>query len=268
MRSPSPATAAAPQESPAAGDGDPEQGGGILGPCLSPASFRIPDYLVVSAWQEHAPFAGWLVESHRPDCLVELGTHTGYSYMAFCEAVRAGGLTTRCYAVDTWQGDEHAGFYGDEVLDQLKAYHDPRFSGFSHLIRSTFDSAVGQFPDRSIDLLHIDGRHFYEDGSSRCSRPPATPRPPTRSAWPMPVSANRSATGGRRWSHCVLPCPNGRAEVAEPRTGRSRGARPPWEYGLRQRWPVLRRRWSGANARRGGAESNPRPASARAPAEH
>ena len=30
-------------------------------------------------------------------------------------------------------------------------------------MQSTFDAAVDQFADGSIDLLHIDGRHFYED---------------------------------------------------------------------------------------------------------
>ena len=71
-------------------------------------------------------------------------------------------MSTRCYAVDTWQGDSQAAFYTDEVLENLKAHHDPRYALFSKLIRSTFDDAVSLFEDGSVDLLHIDGYHAYD----------------------------------------------------------------------------------------------------------
>jgi hypothetical protein len=131
---------------------------------LSSASFGAPEVLVVdSTWIEHAPFAFWIVEQHRPDVLVELGTHTGYSYLCFCQQVRKSNLATRCFAIDTWIGDAHAGFYGEEVFSNLSRYHDSRYGQFSRLIRSRFEDAVGQFADGSVDLLHLDGRHFYED---------------------------------------------------------------------------------------------------------
>src|SRR5436309_21632 len=68
-----------------------------------------------SAWTEHIPFAYWLIEAHRPAQLVELGTYFGASYFAFCQAVATLGLPTRCFAVDTWRGDEHSGLYEDHV---------------------------------------------------------------------------------------------------------------------------------------------------------
>jgi Methyltransferase domain len=132
--------------------------------CLSSASFEGPEVLAFdSAWIEHAPFAFWLVEQHRPDVLVELGTHSGYSYLCFCQQVRKSNLATRCFAVDTWAGDAHAGFYGEDIFSNLSRYHDPRYGQFSRLMRSRFEEAVGQFADASIDLLHLDGRHFYDD---------------------------------------------------------------------------------------------------------
>ena len=130
---------------------------------LSPASFWVPDYFCPSAWIEHAPFAFWICEALRPRCFIELGTHYGYSYFAFCQAIDRLGLGTAAYAIDTWKGDEHAGFYGEEVLHLVAAHNTQRYSAFSTLIRSTFAEGLGYFDDNTVDLLHVDGRHFYED---------------------------------------------------------------------------------------------------------
>lgn len=120
-----------------------------------------PRQLLPSAWTGHLPFAFWAVEEGRPRILVELGTHNGTSYLGFCQAVERCGLDTKCYAVDTWQGDEHSGFYGDEVLEALNGHNAP-YSGFSQLMRMTFDDALTYFADGSVDLLHIDGLHTYD----------------------------------------------------------------------------------------------------------
>ena len=118
---------------------------------------------VDSAWFGHVPFAHWLVGVHRPASIVELGTHNGVSYAAFCEAVLRCKLNARALAVDTWHGDEHAGFYDDDVFTGLKHFHDQRYAAFSTLLRATFDDALQFVPDGSVDLLHIDGRHRTQD---------------------------------------------------------------------------------------------------------
>jgi len=113
-------------------------------------------------WVGHIPFAFWIINKLRPGCFVELGTHTGNSYFAFCQGVHAHHLPTRCYAVDTWDGDEHAGQYGEEVYADVAQYNSQHYASFSVLMRMTFDNAVDYFGGKSIDLLHIDGLHTYD----------------------------------------------------------------------------------------------------------
>src|ERR1041385_565384 len=128
---------------------------------VSQASYWMPDLRTAAAWAEHAPFGFWLVSALRPRTIVELGVHRGFSFFVFCQAVQRLHLATRCFAVDTWIGDQHAGFYGDEVYDEVCA-HNRRYDAFSRLIRSDFSDACGEFAGGSIDLLHIDGCHTYE----------------------------------------------------------------------------------------------------------
>lgn len=128
---------------------------------IDPIVFDRPHLARGSAWVSHVPFAFWIVKAARPRAMVELGTETGVSYFAFCQAVERLGLDTRCHAIDTWEGDEHTGYYGKQVFASV-AEHNRRYEAFSALVRSTFDDSVGSFPDGSIDLLHIDGLHTYE----------------------------------------------------------------------------------------------------------
>lgn len=130
---------------------------------LGLAPLREPEYVSYSAWIEHTPFAFWVVDAVRPSLFAELGTHQGQSYMAFCQAIQSLDTSCRALAVDTWRGDEHAGFYGQEVMDALRAVHDPKYRSFSQLLQMTFTEASLTVEDGSVDLLHIDGRHFADD---------------------------------------------------------------------------------------------------------
>ena len=130
---------------------------------LRPIVFTRPLRLVEpTSWVPHIPFAFWLIEALRPRTVVELGTMSGNSFSAFAQAVQILGLEAACYAIDTWKGDPHTSFYGDDVFQEWSTFHDPHFGAFSRLVRSTFDDALTKFADGSIDLLHIDGYHTYE----------------------------------------------------------------------------------------------------------
>ena len=122
-----------------------------------------PHHLTAPApWAGHIPFASWLVALQRPRCLVELGAYSGISYLALCQAIVQQDLATRAYAIDTWEGDAHAGQYGEHIYQTMRKAHDPHYQRFSSLLRMRFDQALPQFADGSIDLLHIDGLHTYE----------------------------------------------------------------------------------------------------------
>ena len=126
--------------------------------CLSRPLRNVPP----PPWVEHIPFAMFLIDLLRPKLFVELGTHSGNSYCAFCQAIKSLNIDAKAYAVDSWEGDPQSGFYGAEILADLRAHHDPLYGDFSRLVQSTFDEAVKHFSDGSIDLLHIDGLHTYE----------------------------------------------------------------------------------------------------------
>lgn len=115
-----------------------------------------------SAWVEHTPFAMALVEMLRPTVLVELGTQRGDSYCAFCQAVVTLQLPTRCFGIDTWAADPQMPMTAEQMLDELRPYHDPLYGHFSTLVLAKFDEALPRFEAGQIDLLHIDGMHDYE----------------------------------------------------------------------------------------------------------
>jgi predicted O-methyltransferase YrrM len=120
-----------------------------------------PNHKEISAWQGHLPFASWIIDALNPKVFVELGTHGGTSYFTFCQAVAGCESGTKTYAVDTWRGDNHAGFYNEDVYNSVVEVNR-QYESFSQLLRMTFDEARDKFDDESIDLLHIDGFHTYD----------------------------------------------------------------------------------------------------------
>lgn len=129
---------------------------------LGSYAYMRPKYLYQSAWIEHIPFAFWLIEALKPALFVELGTHWGTSYFAFCQALDKLDLGAQAFAIDRWTGDEHAGTYGAEVYQRVKEYNENNYGPFSTLLKQNFDEANSYFSNGSIDLLHIDGFHEYD----------------------------------------------------------------------------------------------------------
>ena len=129
---------------------------------INKSSFKKPETIVDSSWLEHAPFAFWLVEKHKPQLTVELGSYTGFSFFCFCQAIKENAIQGKAVAIDTWEGDKHADFYGEEVFLSVKKTCDEKYSNIANLTKSRFEDAVNGFKDSSIDLLHIDGLHTYE----------------------------------------------------------------------------------------------------------
>ena len=111
--------------------------------------------LLHSAWRGHAPFAQWLVREMRPTTIVELGVDYGFSCMTFAEV----GLGT-VYGIDSFEGDPEAGL--KDTYDDVVALQNRLGITNLELIRGYF-SEVAKTWEKPIDILHIDGRHRYED---------------------------------------------------------------------------------------------------------
>ncbi|MFN3628496.1 MAG: class I SAM-dependent methyltransferase, partial [Casimicrobiaceae bacterium] len=135
-------------------------------PALSaefPTAVRLfPERLKSPWWIGHIPFAFELIARHRPQTIVELGTYSGSSFAAFCQALESCGIDGVCFGVDLWEGDVHMGRFDESLFLEMRAFAESRYPKHARLIRKRFDQAVHDFADGSIDLLHIDGTHTYE----------------------------------------------------------------------------------------------------------
>ena len=130
---------------------------------LTASSYWVPAHFSDSAWVSHAPFAFWLMDVLRPRSIVELGTFQGFSCFVFAEGARRLGLDCSISALDSWEGDDHAGHYGDWVYAAVASVATKDYPDSVRLVRGYFEQSRPLFSDDSVDLLHIDGRHGYED---------------------------------------------------------------------------------------------------------
>lgn len=121
-----------------------------------------PKNMVFSTWIDHMAFGYDLISAMNPKTLVELGSHSGFSFFVFCQSIKENTLDTQAYAVDTWEGDTQTGAYSEDVFQSVKAHLEEEYPKCSNQMRMLFNDAIQHFEDNSVELLHIDGLHTYE----------------------------------------------------------------------------------------------------------
>ena len=104
----------------------------------------------------HIPLGFYLISALKPRIFVELGVNTGNSYNGFCQAVKKLGIDTLCYGIDNWKDREN-------TFNSLSAYQQYKYNDFSYLLKMSFNGSIEHFSDGSVDLLHINKFHIYED---------------------------------------------------------------------------------------------------------
>ena len=115
-------------------------------------------------WEGHRDFVYDLINFVKPKMITELGSQYGCSLFTFCQSVKDNKLDTKIRAVDMWSGDIGAPDTGEQVFALVNKIKDKYFSNLDiKLYQMRFDDALPDFEDESIDILHIDGGHTFED---------------------------------------------------------------------------------------------------------
>lgn len=132
-------------------------------PAISIASFWLPQHPMTCSWQEHAPFAFWLMEALRPHCVVELGTQDGFSLLAFSQGAKASGIECACYGVGNWSNVNSSSSSSDDTYRQLTGLIERDYFTTTKLRNMPVAEAALYFSDASVDLLHLTGQKSYSD---------------------------------------------------------------------------------------------------------
>jgi hypothetical protein len=122
-----------------------------------------PTIIRETHWAAHVPFARWLVSELKPNTFVELGVENGHSFFNIAESMHKINSQPKCFAVDTWLGDDFTAKYSEDVYNGVVEINHKIFQNKNVLLRMQFDTALSEFENKSIDLLHIDGSHRYQD---------------------------------------------------------------------------------------------------------
>jgi GT2 family glycosyltransferase len=143
-------------------DGNNDHFAALIDVRFAPFFARSPCEKIISNWHGHVPFAFWLMNALRPGIFVALGTHDGVAYTAFCEAVRANLIETKCFAISHQCAHESSEFFCQTSSQDVTFCHAAHYTAFSRLLRMSTDDSYRVFENGSIDLLHISGGHSYD----------------------------------------------------------------------------------------------------------
>ena len=110
---------------------------------------------LASAWTGHRQFANWLVQSLKPEIIVDLGIDYGYSMFSLAES-----NIGQVYGIDNFKGDIHTGIHNDAYDTVIKVINENQYTNIN-IVMGDFND-VAAIWDKPIDILHIDGLHTYE----------------------------------------------------------------------------------------------------------
>ena len=114
-----------------------------------------------SAWVGLGTIAYEIVSHFKPKRIVELGSFGGFSTFAMALALRDLGQGGKIYAVDTWEGDDNTGPYGEVVYQNfLRTRRELGLEETVCPLRMTFKEASTRI-EPGVHLLHVDGLHTF-----------------------------------------------------------------------------------------------------------
>ena len=115
-------------------------------------------------WEGHRDFVYDLINYIEPERVVELGSQYGCSLFTICQSVKNNRLKTEINAADFWKGDIGAQATGEEIFNLVQQTINNYYSSLNiKLYQMDFDSALNNFSNESVDIIHIDGGHRFED---------------------------------------------------------------------------------------------------------
>ena len=113
-----------------------------------------------TAWAGHILYIYKQLPIWKPKTIVELGVYLGHSLATMAESCEDHNLGTKLYGIDHFVGDDHSGKFGSDI-ESIATNCLSKYPSVT-LIKKTFNEALKDWKG-DIDLLHIDGRHYYED---------------------------------------------------------------------------------------------------------
>lgn len=121
----------------------------------------------VPGWFEYPNFYKKMVDSFESGSIfVEVGCFMGRSTSCMAQYIKESGKQIDFYAIDHWEGSvEHKKYYSE--VDLWKTFEkymiECNLTEYIRPIKMNSVEASKLFPDMSIEFLHLDASHEYED---------------------------------------------------------------------------------------------------------